>query len=616
VVSSRPAVLDHIDRGSSGKRKPVVVQTRTDAHPAPAMAHATAGPPMKQWAQVAIATLLVAVCPVAIVWWLRASDVVSSPVIGVVLGMALSLGASQIGRVVWEKRPGSEDLLFSELMLWGYLHRWHSQRRLASARELLGRMSAAQRDALDGLSIKQQAKLLEQLVAGVETRDPYLHGHSRRVARHSWMIARRMGLPREEVARIRTAAAVHDVGKIETPKAILHKRGPLSAEEYEVIKCHPDDGARMAAVLRDAELTSIVRHHHERLDGTGYPSALSGEDIPLGARIVAVADTFDAITSARPYRLASPHKKAIDILKAEAGTKLDPAVVRAFCGHYAGRRPMALWASVTGLPERLLSWLASSAGSVASAAKMVAVAALVGGTAATTSALAVPSSTHRAATIHSTSTLSVHAQRVSATSVSAHAVAPSRHARQAERKAASSTSAGAVALTPRQAPAGGVAALSAHPTASETPRGGSAQGVSPATGELRVVKGQTEKNPGTNEEAGKVTAKETTGRSGEAPGKTKTEAAPGKSGEAPGHTKSEASPGKSAEAPGHNKPEESPGNSAEAPGHNKPEESPGNSAEAPGHNKTEESPGNSAEAPGHNKTEETPGKSGEAHGKG
>ena len=159
-----------------------------------------------------------------------------------------------------------------------------------------------------------------------------------------------MGLSRAEVARVRTAAAIHDVGKIETPKVILHKKGPLSDDEYEVIKRHPGDGAARTTVLRDPELEAMVRHHHERLDGTGYPSRLAGEDIPLGARIIAVADTFDAITSTRPYRSASPHKKAIDILRSEAGTRLDPDVVRAFCSHYEGRRSLALWVSAASLP--------------------------------------------------------------------------------------------------------------------------------------------------------------------------------------------------------------------------------------------------------------------------
>lgn len=280
-------------------------------------------PSIKLWAKVASATLLVAGCPVAIVWWLRASGTISSAALCVLLGMGLSLCASRLGCVLWEKRPGSEDLLFSELMIWGFLHRLRNQRRLASALDTLGPMNRTQRGVVDGLSTREQAKLLESLVADIETRDPYLHGHSRRVARHSWMIARRMGLSRAEVARVRTAAAIHDVGKIETPKVILDKKGPLSDDEYEVIKRHPGDGAARTAVLRDRELEAMVRHHHERLDGTGYPSCLAGADIPLGARIIAVADTFDAITSTRPYRAASPHRKAIDILRSEAGTRLD-----------------------------------------------------------------------------------------------------------------------------------------------------------------------------------------------------------------------------------------------------------------------------------------------------
>jgi HD domain len=361
--------------------------------------HPANAPSRKQWAQVLVATVLVSGCPVAIVWWLRASGAVSAALVGVALGIALSLCASFVGCVLWEKHPGSEDLLFSELMIWGFVHRQRTQRRLASAMTMVEPMGDAQRRARDGLSTEEQAKMLEQLVARVETRDPYLHGHSRRVARYAWMIAKRMGLSSEEVARVRTAAAIHDVGKIETPKEILHKKGRLSDEEFEVIKRHPVDGARMAEALHDPSLTAMVRHHHERRDGTGYPGALSGDEIPLGARIIAVADTFDAITSSRPYRAASPHRKAIDILREESGTRLDAAVVRAFCGHYTGRRPLALWASVAGLPERAASWLSSSAAGVATAAKVAAVAAVVGGTAATAS-FAVTTSKPRTQRVH------------------------------------------------------------------------------------------------------------------------------------------------------------------------------------------------------------------------
>jgi len=324
--------------------------------------------------QVATATLLVAVCPVLILWRLRSSGVIASVPLGMVLALGLSLGVSYLGRALWETRASSEDLLFGELMVWGFVRRWRAERRLASALRLIGSMNHAQSRVAGGLTAASQAKALEQLGAALEATDPHSQGHSRRVARHAWMIAERIGLPREQVARIRTAAAVHDVGKIETPASILRKPGRLTDEEFDVIKRHPVDGARMVTVLGDAELTSMVRHHHERIDGTGYPGRLSGEEIPLGARIIAVADTFDAITSARPYRPARSHKKAIDVLKYEAGIQLDPDVVRAFCGIYSGRRPLALWASVTSLPGQVFSSIGGGVAGVATAARVAAVA--------------------------------------------------------------------------------------------------------------------------------------------------------------------------------------------------------------------------------------------------
>jgi hypothetical protein len=519
---------------------------------------------VKQLAEVAVATLLVAGCPVAAVWWLRASGAVSSAVVGLVFGMALSLGASYVGCLVWEKRPGSEDLLFSELMIWGYLHRWRTQRRLASALDMLGTMSEAQGRTLDSLSTKEQAKLLEQLVAGMETRDPYLHGHSRRVARHSWMIARRMGLPRAEVARTRTAAAIHDVGKIRTPTAILHKAGPLTEEEYEIIKRHPGDGARMAEILRDPALAAIVRDHHERLDGSGYPNGLTGQEIPLGARIIAVADTFDAITSERPYRPASPHKTAIDILKDEAGTRLDPAVVRAFCGHYAGRAPIALWSSVAGLPERVVSWLSGSVASVASAAKVVAVAALVGGAAVTSSTLGLPVAEHPPTKTRPSLTTRSHVQLPGSTTVKMSVIPTAaetpgrRHSVRVRHPAVTPTVRG-------RAPAGG--ANVAPPPGLAGAGGGSSQRAGPAGGGA-VVGGGHESSKDKSEEApSKVKTEPPSTGATESPSEVKSESpAPGKSEEAPG--KSEEAHGKSEEA--HGKSEEARGKSEEA--HGKSEE--------------------------------------------
>ena len=330
---------------------------------------------------VALATFYVAVAPVLIVWVLQATGVLRSQVLAIVGVLALSLGASSLGSWWWKTRPGSEDVLFGDLILWGWLRRWRTERRLSKAESLLG---------FGNLDPARQAELLEQLASALEARDPYTYGHSRRVARYSALIAKRMKLPQEKVAKIRTAAAVHDVGKIIVPRAVLNKPGKLTDEEFAAIQRHAEHSALMVCGMGDDELTEIVRHHHERLDGTGYPAGIAGEEVPLGSRIIAVADTFDALTSSRPYRSAKSHKTAMDILQKEAGTQLDPAAVRAFCSHYSGKRALPLWSGLSMIPQRLLTWLSAelNAGAASTAKVMTAAAAtaLIGG-AAVTSAL-------------------------------------------------------------------------------------------------------------------------------------------------------------------------------------------------------------------------------------
>ena len=267
-------------------------------------------------------------------------------VVGIAIAVALSLGLANAGAALWMRQPGSRDLVFGDLMVWGWLRRVRSERRLSEATRLLGgRLSAGDR-----------SDVLERLAGSLESRDPYTHGHSRRVTRHAEMIALAMGLAPDEVARVRTAAAVHDVGKLFTPHDVLLKPGRLTDTEFDVIKRHAADGADMVAELGDREVTAIVLHHHERLDGSGYPSGLEAADIPLGSRIVAVADTFDAMTSTRPYRAGSSHKHAMDILAADAGIKFDTAAVAAFRAYYSRRWPVAWGALIVTVPQRLLLW--------------------------------------------------------------------------------------------------------------------------------------------------------------------------------------------------------------------------------------------------------------------
>lgn len=334
---------------------------------------------------VVLATLLVAGLPVLAVWALDLSGAVDSPILLAGLGFVAALALARGGRALWEARPASKDILFNELMIWGWLRRFRVERRLSNAVELLGLAAGAQQGEIPRRGPDDQAQLLENLAEALEARDPYLHGHSRRVARHASMLTKKMGLPTQQVAMIRTAAAVHDVGKLETPIEVLHKPDRLTDEEFEIIKLHSTTGERLVSPIFGAELASIVAHHHERLDGTGYPAGLAGDEIPLGARIIAVADTFDAITSTRPYRSAKPHKLALDILEKEAGRQLDPEAVKAFCKCYSGFQPLAVWAGISTVPQRLIyppfGNLPAAGGAAAKVMAATAATAAVGGAA-------------------------------------------------------------------------------------------------------------------------------------------------------------------------------------------------------------------------------------------
>jgi len=299
------------------------------------------------------ATAVVVAAPLATIAWLNAHGVLQSPLLSLALGVGLSWAVAAAASALWMRHSASTGIVFADLMIWGWLRRIHLERRIMQTSGLLAHKSAA---AAGGDSWRQ-TELLRRLAADLEAGDPYTHGHSRRVARHAAMTAKTMGLDRRSVELIRTAAALHDVGKLHVPASVLNKPGRLTDEEFEVIKQHPVTGAEMVASIGNEELVAIVRHHHERLDGAGYPDRLSGDSIPMGARIIAVVDTFDAISSTRPYRPAAMHKGAIQVLKKEAGTQLDRQAVEAFLSYYSGRRSLAWWTFLANTPERLIGHL-------------------------------------------------------------------------------------------------------------------------------------------------------------------------------------------------------------------------------------------------------------------
>jgi len=183
-------------------------------------------------------------------------------------------------------------------------------------------LAVAQRSSFD---------VLTGLVVAVDTKDHYTKAHSEDVARYALFLADRIGLPAEERRSVELAGLLHDVGKIGIPDTILRKPGPLTTDEYAIVKQHVALGDAIVRDLPDLETVRAgVRHHHERWDGGGYLDGLAGEDIPLIARIVSVADAFSAMTTTRPYRKALSVSEALERLRDAAGSQLDPRLVAAF----------------------------------------------------------------------------------------------------------------------------------------------------------------------------------------------------------------------------------------------------------------------------------------------
>lgn len=183
--------------------------------------------------------------------------------------------------------------------------------------------------------IREKERLLTNmvrtLVSALDSKDAYTRGHSERVALFSKRIAETMGYDQAATEKLYLSGLLHDVGKIGVSDAVLRKPDPLTPEEFAEIKRHPDEG--WGILLELEQLRHVlpgVLHHHEQVNGTGYPDGLKGDEIPLDARIMAVADAYDAMTSDRAYRRGMPHEKAIDVIRTGAGTQWDAAVVESF----------------------------------------------------------------------------------------------------------------------------------------------------------------------------------------------------------------------------------------------------------------------------------------------
>ena len=203
----------------------------------------------------------------------------------------------------------------------------HTQLGVNFEEEILDKFNAEQIHSSNHLE-----EIATSLAGAIDAKDPYTKGHSTSVSRYSEALARAVNLPEEEIKQIALGALLHDVGKIGIPENVLRKTSNLSDDEWNIMKQHPVIGAEKVLkpnpVLR--ELIPIVKYHHERIDGKGYPEGLKGNEIPLAARIVAIADTFHALVSDRPYRKGMELNKACEILMCGAGTQWDEDLVRKF----------------------------------------------------------------------------------------------------------------------------------------------------------------------------------------------------------------------------------------------------------------------------------------------
>ena len=171
---------------------------------------------------------------------------------------------------------------------------------------------------------------MEALVTALEAKDKYTGGHSRRVTEIALAIGKELGLSVKEMEDLRWASLLHDVGKIAVDQAIQNKPGSLTSEEYEHIMTHSQIGARIVQPVVNGKVSEIIKHHHDHYDGSGLHQVVAGRDIPLGARVIAVADAFDAMTSDRPYRVAMSATQGAEEIKRCAGTHFDPVIVTVF----------------------------------------------------------------------------------------------------------------------------------------------------------------------------------------------------------------------------------------------------------------------------------------------
>lgn len=263
------------------------------------------------------------------------------------------------GTRLWERQPASAIFSFGDLMLWNWVRRHRAETRLVRNTQLLGfdRRGAYQGDAIaqDG---SDRLELLAEIADALDAKSSYTMNHTDRVERLAHDIGESLSLSKEQLKKLSTAAFLHDVGNIRIPEYILRKPGELSDEDRRTVESHALLGAMMAFEVVTRDVADGILHHHERWDGTGYPNGKSGREIPLYARIIAVAEAYDAMTSTRAHRQSLSPAAAIEILEKEAGCQFDPRVVQGLVAVLP--KPLALFDHIPTLAAvrpRLREWM-------------------------------------------------------------------------------------------------------------------------------------------------------------------------------------------------------------------------------------------------------------------
>lgn len=234
------------------------------------------------------------------------------------------------GTRLWERHPVSAIFSFGDLMLWNWVRRHRAEARLVRNTQLLGfdRTGRYQGDAI-AQDDAERLELLAEIADDLDAKSSYTVNHTDRVEKLARDMGEALGLSGEQLKKLSTAAFLHDVGNIRIPEHILRKPGELTEEEKRTVESHALLGAMMAYEVVARDVADGILHHHERWDGNGYPNGKSGRHIPFFARLIALAEAYDAMTSTRPHRHSLSPAAAIEILRAEAGTQFDPLAVEA-----------------------------------------------------------------------------------------------------------------------------------------------------------------------------------------------------------------------------------------------------------------------------------------------